>query len=85
MANVIKFVSWNVRGLNSKFKRASMFQYLKVARPHVVLLQETHLDGNRILALRKHWIQKSFHATYSTFARGVSIVISKVLPCTITR
>lgn len=83
MANPIKLVSWNVQGLNSKFKRASVFQYLKRVRPHVVLLQETHLDGSGILALRRPWIQRAFHATYSTYARGVSILISKLVPCTV--
>lgn len=83
MANDIRIVSWNVRGLNHKLKRASVFQYLKHTRPHVVLLQETHLDGSRILSLRKPWIQRAFHSTYSTFARGLSILISKTIPCTI--
>lgn len=81
----IKVVSWNVRILNRKFKRASVFQYLKQARPHAVLLQESHLDGSRILALRRPWIHKAFHATFSTFARGVSILISKSVPCTVHR
>ena len=56
---------------------------LKQCKPHIAFLQETHLDGSRVLALRRAWVQKSFHATYSTFARGVSILISKALPCTI--
>lgn len=33
--------------------------------------------------MRRPWVQKSFHATFSTFTRGVSILISKALPCTI--
>lgn len=41
-----------------------MFQYLKQSRPHVVLLQETHLHGNRVLALRRPWIQRAFHVIY---------------------
>lgn len=76
-------ISWNVRGLNNKFRRALMFQYLKTITPHVVFLQETHLDGSRVLALRRAWIQRAMHATYSTYARGVSILISKAVPCTI--
>lgn len=83
MANCVKIVSWNVRGLNNKHKRLSVFQFLKHSKPHISFLQETHLDGSRILALRRPWVQKAFHATYSTFARGVSILISKALPCTI--
>ncbi|XP_077315544.1 CDGSH iron-sulfur domain-containing protein 3, mitochondrial [Lithobates pipiens] len=45
--------------------------------------QETHLDGSRVLALCRAWIQRAIHATYSTYSRGVSILISKAVPCTI--
>lgn len=62
-----------------------MFQYLKQSKPHIILLQETHLDGNRVMALHKPWIQRALHSTYSTFARGVSILISRSVPCTIQR
>ncbi|XP_077338542.1 neurofibromin isoform X4 [Lithobates pipiens] len=41
--------------------------------------KETHLDGR----LRRAWIQRALHATYSTYSRGVSILISKAVPCTI--
>lgn len=47
-----------------------------------MLLQENHLMGSKLLALKKPWVQKAYHATYSTFSRGVSMLISKSLPCT---
>lgn len=74
-------LSWNVRGLNSKFKRAVLFMYLKLHSPHIVILQETHLMGSKLIALKKPWIQRAFHASYSTYARGVTILISKSFPC----
>lgn len=83
MADNIKIVSWNVRGLNHSVKRASIFRYLKKTKPHVVLLQKTHLDGSRVLTLRKPCIQRALHSTYSSFARGVPILISRALPCSI--
>lgn len=73
---VLKVISWNVRGLNSKFKRVVLFQYLKSQSPHIILLQETHLIGSKIMALKKPWIQRAF----SDYARGVSVLISKKLP-----
>lgn len=81
--STITLVSWNVRGMNNKFKRAAVFQYLKQIRPHIILLQETHLDGSKILSLRRPWVQRALHSTYCTFARGVSVLISKAIPCTI--
>lgn len=56
--NIFDILSWNVRGLNDKFQRALMFQYLKPLKPHIVFSQETHLDGNRILTVRLSWIQR---------------------------
>lgn len=79
--SVFRILSWNVQGLNSKFKRAILFRYLKLHSPHMVLLQETHLRGSKCLALKKPWIQQAFHSSYSTYARGISILISNYLPC----
>lgn len=73
-------ISWNVRGLNSKFKRASLFDFLKVHKPHILCLQETHLMGSKVLALIKHWVLCGYHATYSNYTWGVSILIRKGLP-----
>lgn len=38
-----------------------------------------HLMGSKLLSRKKTWIQKTFHATYSMFTSGVSILISKSL------
>lgn len=76
----LKLLSWNVRGLNNKFKRTLMFKYLNYHRPHILFLQETHLTGNKILALRRSRVQQAFHATYSGYARGVAILLNKSLP-----
>lgn len=39
--------------------------------------------GNRILSLGRNWIQRAFHTTFSTSARGVSIILHKSLHCTV--
>lgn len=76
----VNVCSLNVRGLNSKFKRASIFEALKHVKPHVLCLQETHLTGSKILALKKYWVANHYQSTYSSFARGVAILIRKGLP-----
>lgn len=83
LAETFSVLSWNVRGLNSKFKRALLMRYLKTHSPHFILLQETHLTGSKVLTLKKPWIQRAIHATYSSYARGVSILIHKKFPCVI--
>ncbi|XP_012819057.2 uncharacterized protein LOC105947410 [Xenopus tropicalis] len=76
----ISVTSWNIRGLNSKFKRSLMFTYLKRYPPSILLLQETHLTGQKILALKKPWVGWHYHSTYSSYSRGVSILIRKGVP-----
>lgn len=76
-------LSWNVRGLNSKIKRSLVFNFLKKYNPHICLLQETHLVGGRTLALRKPWVGAYYHSTYSSYSRGVSVLIHKSLGFTL--
>lgn len=83
--NTLRLVSWNVRGLNSKVKRSIMFDYLSRYKPHVILLQETHLQGSRVMALKRAKIAYALHSTYSSYARGTSILIAKSAPISIKR
>lgn len=78
--SICKIVSWNSRGLNSKFKRSLVFQFLQRQSPHICILQETHLTGGKLLSLRRSWMGHSYHSTYSNLSRGVSILIRKSLP-----
>lgn len=48
----VRVISWNVRGLNSKFKRALVLKYLKASHPHIMILQETHMLVSKILAMK---------------------------------
>uniref|UniRef100_A0A803KF69 Reverse transcriptase domain-containing protein n=1 Tax=Xenopus tropicalis TaxID=8364 RepID=A0A803KF69_XENTR len=73
-------MSWNIRGLNSKYKRSLMWIYLKRHSPSILLLQETHLVGQKTLALKKSWVGWTYHASFSTYSRGVSILVRKNLP-----
>lgn len=81
--NTLRLISWNVRGLNSKIKRSIMFDYLARHKPHVILLQETHLQGSRVMALKRAKIAYALHSTYSSYARGTSILIAKSAPISI--
>lgn len=67
-------ISWNVRVLNSKVKRSLMFEYLARHNLHVILLQQTHLHGSRVMALKRSKIAYALHSTYS---RGTFILIAK--------
>uniref|UniRef100_A0AAR2K2K2 exodeoxyribonuclease III n=1 Tax=Pygocentrus nattereri TaxID=42514 RepID=A0AAR2K2K2_PYGNA len=73
----VRFLSWNVRGLNGPVKRTKVFSHLKQLEADILLLQETHLkldDHNR---LRKPWVNQIFHSRFNCRSRGVAILISK--------
>lgn len=71
--------SWNTRGINSPQKLSLVFFVLRKYRPHIVCLQETHLTGSRVRALKRPWLAQSYHATHMTCSRGVSILLVKSL------
>lgn len=70
-------MSWNVRGMNSKIKRSLILDFIKRYKPHIILLQETHLQGSKVMALKKANVMRVLHAEYSTYSRGVAILVTK--------
>lgn len=69
-------LSWNIRGLADATKRQAMFSFLRLHRPLLVFLQETHLTQETRLLLRNRNYPTQFHAFHSTHSRGVSILVS---------
>ena len=49
----IKFISWNVRGLNERNKRLAVRQTFLLEKPDLVCLQETKLETLDIKAIRE--------------------------------
>lgn len=75
--SAVRFVSWNVRGLNGPVKRTRIFTHLKRLNTEIAFLQETHLrteDHNR---LRKTWVGQVYHSNFNHRARGAAIIIHK--------
>ena len=73
----VKFISWNVRGLNGPVKRAKVFQHLKLHRTDIAFLQETHLKIHDHTRLRRPWVGQVFHSLFDSKARGAAILVSK--------
>lgn len=76
----LKVISWNVRGLNTAVKRSLVFKFLQKHQPQICILQETHLQGTKTICLNKTWVGLHYHSTFSTYARGVSILVHKTVP-----
>lgn len=78
--NGIRFVTWNVKGVNNPNKRSKVFTHIKRLKSDIIFLQETHLRDKDHAKLRCPWIGHIFHSIFNSRARGVAILISKKLP-----
>lgn len=75
--NPIRFITWNVKGLQTQTKTVKVFSHLKNMSADIVFLQETHLVKLEHNKLRRSWVNQVFHSNYNTKARGVAILINK--------
>ena len=82
--NSVRFISWNVKGVNGPVKRARVLTHLKNLKADVVFLQETHLKKSDQIRLHKAWFSHEFHSDFDTRARGVAILVSKKIQFTPT-
>lgn len=83
MDRVLKFVSFNVNGLNGPIKRKRVLTYLKKVKIDTAFIQETHLTMQEHKKLRREWIGQVFSSSFNSRARGVAVLINKNLPITI--
>lgn len=79
MVEMLKLLSWNVKGANLAIKRKKLLLYLKQKKVDIALLQETHLDNEESTTLQRDWVGKVFFSAYSSNKRGVAILIRKNL------
>ena len=49
----IKFITWNVRGLNERPKRLAVRQTILIEKPNVICLQETKMAHMNDLCIRE--------------------------------
>ncbi len=73
----LRFVSWNVKGINGPVKRGRVFSHLKHLRTEIAFLQETHLITKDHHRLKASWVGQSFHSNFSSKVRGTAILIHK--------
>lgn len=73
----IRFISWNVKGLNGPVKRARIFNHIKYLKCDVVFLQETHLLVKDQVRLKKGWVGNVFHSNLNSKTCGTAILIHK--------
>lgn len=80
MDRVLKFVSFNVKGLNGLIKRKRVLTYLKKLQVDIAFLQETHLTTQEHKKLKREWVGQVVSSSFNSKARGVAILINKNTP-----
>jgi len=81
----VRFISWNVRGLNGPVKRARILNHLKYLKCEIAFLQETHLLVKDQVRLRRAWVGQVFHSDLNSRTRGTAILIHKKIQFNATR
>ena len=76
----IKFVSLNCKGLNNPIKCSKVLHYLHHLDAHIIYLQETHLKEIDSVRLKKSWVGKIYHSSFSSKSRGVAILLHRDIP-----
>ena len=79
----LKILSMNCRGLASKGKRLDLFMKWRKEKYDIILIQDTHWSRETIIQVKEEWGAKTINSTFSTNARGTSILINKNLEYTL--
>ena len=83
MNRVVKFVSFNVNGLNGPVKRKRVLTYLKKLKIDIAFIQETHLTPLEHRKLKTAWVRLYISSSFHSKARGVAGLMNKNIPVTI--
>uniref|UniRef100_A0A672F5Y5 exodeoxyribonuclease III n=1 Tax=Salarias fasciatus TaxID=181472 RepID=A0A672F5Y5_SALFA len=84
-SGALRFISWNVKGLNSTAKCCNVINHLKHLNTRIAFLQETHLKPSDHSKLRRGWVGQLFHSSFSSKARGAAILIHKSVPFSVSQ
>lgn len=76
MADKVTFVSVNLRGAQLAEKRKDVLNFLKQKRYSIYFLQDTHFTKREEAYIRAQWGFECFFSSYSSEARGVSIMLN---------
>lgn len=75
--SAVRFMSWNVKGLNGPVKRGRILSHIKNLKTDIAFLQETHLSNSDQMRLKKHWVGQIFHSSFNSKSRGTAIIMHK--------
>ena len=76
---ICKIVSWNIAGCHNVVKRKKILTYLKQKKTELAMIQETHLDEEESLKLKRDWVGQVYFSTFNSRKRGVVILVKRNL------
>lgn len=76
---MVKFCTYNTRGLRDTYKRKELFTLLKHKKLDVVLLQETHSLNSDMKIWRSQWGGDILYSNASNNSKGVLILLHRGL------
>lgn len=71
----VRISSWNVSVIKDRSKRQAIFSVANKGNVEILCLQETHLIKDTVRALEHKYYRRQFHSTYTSYSRGVSVLI----------
>ena len=74
MANSLKILSVNCRGLHCKKKRLSVFKYLQSLKHNIYCLQDTHFTHDMYRNIYSEWGSEIYLSNNKSNKRGVAIL-----------
>lgn len=80
MAKQIVITSWNMRGLGNRVKQLAVLHMVKRLGSSVVCLQETHMLPGQESPFSVKVFGTQFHSAFSSYVRGVSMLIGTSVP-----
>jgi len=72
---VLKFSTFNCRGLQDSFKRKQIFSFFHKKKDDIIFLQETHCSETDEKFWASQWGGHSWFASFASNSRGVGILI----------
>lgn len=76
MANALKIIYLNCRGLGDKTKRSDVLNFLRQSKYNIYCLQDTHLIDAETNMLRSQWGYDCYISGKRTNSRGVAILMN---------
>jgi exonuclease III len=77
MAEHVKILSLNCRGLNSSFKRKKVFHFLRKKKANIYCLQDVHFTSEQIQLVKQQWgYNECFISPFRSNARGTAILFN---------